>query len=208
MKRLFLASVAANIIEKLIEIIPKPPNQTKVAFVPTAADPYDYKWFLNDDLLKLKEKGFTVREVDIKNKTKQELLNELKNIDIIFVAGGNTFYLLEKFRENGFDKLVKEFIQKGVIYVGSSAGATLAGPTIEPVKVFDDPAQAPSLKSFEGLSLVDFVILPHFNSDDEVNRPKYEKIINEYTKKRHKIIALTDNQAILAEGDHYKMVEK
>lgn len=39
-------------------------------------------------LLKL---GFRVEDVDISNKTKEELEEILTNKDIIFVAGGNTF---------------------------------------------------------------------------------------------------------------------
>jgi len=127
MKKLFLASVVANTIEKFIEILLKSPDKLKVAFIPTAADPYKDKWFIEEDRNKLKEKGFNVKDVDIKGKTEQELLQELKDTDIIFVAGGNTFYLLEKARESGFERIEKEFVEKGVIYVGSSAGATLVG---------------------------------------------------------------------------------
>ena len=206
MKKLFLASIVSNTIEKLIENLPKPPKDLKVAFIPTAADPYENKWFVDDDRNKLKEKGFNVKDVDIKGKTKQELIEELKGVDIIFVAGGNTFYLLEKARKSGFDRITKELIQEGVIYVGSSAGATFVCPTIEPVKTLDEPSKAPSLKSFEGLNLVDFVILPHFGK--EKYKAKYEKIIEQYKDKNYKIITLTDQEAILVEGEKYKIIKR
>ncbi|PJB17762.1 hypothetical protein CO116_00520 [Candidatus Falkowbacteria bacterium CG_4_9_14_3_um_filter_38_19] len=205
MKKLFLASIVSNTIEKLIEILPGSSDKLAVAFIPTAADPYEDKWFVDEDRDKLKEKGFNVKDVDIKGKTEQELLEELKDVDIIFVAGGNTFYLLEKSRESGFDKIVKELIQKGVIYVGSSAGATLAGPDIEPIKTLDDPSKAPSLKSFNGLNLVDFIILPHF---EEKNRKEYGEIIRENSEKGYKLIILTDNQAVVVEDEEFKIVEK
>jgi len=205
MKKLFLASIVSNTIEKLIEILPGSSDKLAVAFIPTAADPYEDKWFIDEDRDKLKEKGFNVKDVDIKGKTEQELLEELKDVDIIFVAGGNTFYLLEKSRESGFDKIVKELIQKGVIYVGSSAGATLAGPDIEPIKTLDDPSKAPSLKSFNGLNLVDFIILPHF---EEKNRKEYGEIIRENSEKGYKLIILTDNQAVVVEDEEFKIVEK
>lgn len=205
MKKLFLASIVANTIERFIEMLPKSPDELTVAFVPTAADPYKDKWFINEDRNKLKEKGFNVRDVDIKGKKEQELSDELGNVDIVFVAGGNTFYLLEKARESGFDKIVKEIIEKGIIYVGSSAGAVLAGPDIEPVKPFDDPSKTPSLRSFKGLSLVDFVILPHFGK--EKYKSKYEEVIKKYSKKGYKFITLTDNQAVVVEDDKYKTIE-
>ena len=203
MKKLFLASVVANTIEKFIEILLKSPDKLKVAFIPTAADPYKDKWFIEEDRNKLKEKGFNVKDVDIKGKTEQELLQELKDTDIIFVAGGNTFYLLEKARESGFDRIAKEFVEKGVIYVGSSAGATLVGPNIEPVKPFDDPSEAPSLKSFEGLSFVDFIVLPHL---EEKNKQQYETVIKEYESK-YKIIPLTNYEAVLVEDENIKIIK-
>jgi len=174
-----------------------------VAFIPTAADPYKDKWFIEEDRNKLNEKGFNVKDVDIKGKTEQELLQELKDADIIFVAGGNTFYLMEKVRESGFNKIVKEFVEKGIVYVGSSAGATLAGPNIEPVKPFDDPSEAPGLKSFEGLNLVDFIILPHL---EEKNKQQYETIIKEYENK-YKIIPITDYEAVFVEDGNIKLIK-
>jgi len=126
MKKLFLASVAANKIDKLLDMIQKPASSLTIAFVPTAADMYEDKWFVEKDRDSLKEAGFNIKDVDIKGKTQRELLEELKDADIIFVAGGNTFYLLEKAIESGFDKIAKELVEKGVIYVGSSVGAILA----------------------------------------------------------------------------------
>ena len=204
MKKLFLASVVANVMEELTQFLPKLPNQLTIAFIPTAADPYEDKWFVDEDYNKLKEKGFNIRDIDIKGKTRQKLAKELKDIDVIFVAGGNTFYLLEKARESGFDEITKELVQRGIIYVGSSAGAIIVGPTIEPVKVFDDPSKAPLLKSFEGLNLVDFLILPHFKKK---NKDKYEKIMREF-EGRYGLILLIDNQAVVVKGSKYQVISK
>ncbi|MFA6437621.1 MAG: Type 1 glutamine amidotransferase-like domain-containing protein [Candidatus Paceibacterota bacterium] len=204
-RKLFLASIVSNVIDKLIEFLSKSPKELTVAFIPTAADPYENKWFVDNDRNKLKERGFNLKEIDIKGNRKQELLDKFKGIDIIFVAGGNTFYLLEKAKESGFDEIVKESVQKGIIYVGSSAGATFVCPTIEPIKTLDDPSKAPSLKSFEGLNLINFVILPHFG--EEKYKTKYEKIIEEYEDKDYKIITLTDKEAILVEDNKYKIIK-
>lgn len=204
MKKLFLASVVGIAIDKMIEILPKPPNETKVAFVPTAASPYGFKWFLSDDLNALKNKGFDFKQVDIENKTEQELLKEFENIDVLLVGGGNTFYLLQEAKKSGFEKIVHKLLQKGVIYAGSSAGAILACPTIEPAKEFDDPAEAPDLKSFAGLNLVDFIILAHF--DEKKNKGEYENVVKRYGNLRYKFILLTDKQAIIVDGDKYKIV--
>lgn len=190
-------------IEKLIKFLPKSPQELKIAFIPTAAGPYEDKWFIKEDRDEFVKKKFQIKDVDINNKTERELFKELKDIDVIFVGGGNTFYLLQKARESGFDKIVKKLIKKSVIYVGASAGADLVCPTIEPVKSFDDPSEAPGLKSFEGLNLVDFIVLPHF---DKKNKLICEKIIKEWGQKGYKVIPITDKQAIIVNGDECKIV--
>lgn len=191
-------------INKLIKFLPKSPQELKIAFIPTAADPYENKWFIKEDRDEFVKKGFQIKDVDINGKTEQELSKELRNVDIIFVGGGNTFYLLQKARESGFDKIAKELISKGVIYVGASAGAVLVGPTIEPTKFFDDPNEAPRLQSFEGLSVVDFIVLPHF--DEKKNKLEYENVIKKYKDSGCKFIPLADSQAIIVNGSEYEIV--
>ena len=42
---------------------------------------------------------------------------------MIYVGGGDTIYMLEKWKESGVDKLIKEAYDRGVIICGLSAGA-------------------------------------------------------------------------------------
>lgn len=100
--------------------------------------------------------------------------------------------------------MVRKLVNSGVIYVGVSAGAVLAGPTIEPVGFLDDPTKAPHLKSYEGLGLVDFVILPHYGN--KKYEKKYQKIMNKFGNKGLKLITLTDKQAIIVEGNKYHIL--
>jgi len=206
MKKLFLASFVAYSIDKLIATFKLTPPTLTAAFIPTAADPYkkEDRGFVKEDRDGLTRKGFRVKDVDIKGKTKDELLDELKNIDIIFVGGGNVFYLLEKARESGFDQVVKGLVEKGVIYVGSSAGAVLACPDIEAVARLDDPSKAPSLKSTEGLGLVDFVVIPHHKN--EKFSKGVEQILKECKGYKYKLIPIADQQAFVVKGNKYKIV--
>ncbi len=201
MNRLFLTSVK---LEHLVNMVDDP-NKTNIAFIPTAADPYDDKWFIEADRKKLKELGFSVIEVDLKNKTKEELFNILKDMDVVYVAGGNSFYLLEKVKESGFDDVIKRLLDKGVVYAGSSAGAVIACQTIEPIKLLDDPSKAPNLKSYQGLGLVDFIVLPHYGK--EKYQEKFSKIISDYGEKNFKFVPITDEQSIVVENNNYKIIE-
>lgn len=202
MKKLFLTSIYLNGIESLLE---KPLNKIRMAYIPTAADPYKNKWFIEEDYQRLKKMGINYFVVDIKNKTESQLLKELSGIDVLFIAGGNVFYLLEKTRKSRFDKAVQKLVNQGVIYAGASAGAVLVCPTIEPMKYLDDPSKASNLKSFTGLGLVDFVILPHYGNKKYAE--EYEKTIKEFSNKNYEFLKLTDNQAVVVKGNKYNIIK-
>ena len=204
MKKLFLTSVACKVLDKFVELLVCPPSDLTVAFIPTAADVYENKSFVDDDRNKLSELGFKILDINIAGKTEETLQEQLKDIDIIFVAGGNTFYLLEKTLASGFDKIVKKLVESGKYYIGSSAGSVLAGLTIEPVKLIDDPSKTQNLKSFDGLKLIDKIILPHCGN--EKYQDKMNQILSDYSDVKDKIIKLTDNQAVVVNDGNIKII--
>lgn len=203
MKKLFLTSEANVVIDKIIELLPDKPKNLRLAFIPTAADPYEDKSWLEEDRQALIKYGFNVINIDLKNKTKKALEKELKNIDIIFVAGGNTFYLLEKANKSGFTDVIRELVDKGTIYIGSSAGTVLASPDIGYIKELDEPQKA-NLSSYKGLNLVDFSILVHWG--EKKYKKEYFKLIRNNYFLGQKTVLLTNKQAILVWGDKYKII--
>lgn len=148
MKKLFLASVAAYTIERFITFLNINPKESVVAFIPTASNIYP-DWNPTEDRNKLIELGFKVKDINIENKNKAELLKEMNNIDIIFVAGGNVFYLLQEVRKSKFDEIIYEFIERGVPYIGSSAGTLLVGPSVELALNIDNQNEATELVSYK-----------------------------------------------------------
>ena len=202
MKRLFLTSTTRT--DKLIEMVEKKPSEIRVAFVPTAGDPYEDKWFVNNDRDSIIEAGCELIEVDLKNKTVEDLDQLLDGCDIVYVCGGNTFYLLEKMRASGFDKIISALVERGVIYAGASAGAIVAGPSIEPIKSLDHPDEASGLISYDGLGLVDFLILPHY--DKEKYAAGHKVAEEECQRKGIKAVPLNDGQSVVVEDGKYKIV--
>lgn len=204
MKKLFLTS---GKLDRLVDLFDKNPNQYTVAFIANAADLHPTKWFVEVDREKFRGMGFKIRDVDLKKMNEKKLEKELQNINIIYVSGGNVFYLLDLVRKSGFDKIIYKLLDKGIIYAGGSAGATLAGTTIELVKWLDidDPKTVPHLKNYQGLGLVDFIVLPHHESKEY--RTQYKKMFREYKMKNQKIIKLTDDEAMIVEGDRIKIVK-
>lgn len=192
--KLFLASSAAKVLDKLTPLLTKPSDKCVAAFIPTAANMEKSKWFQEEDKQKLRSMGIKVFDVDLRGKSQTELFSELKKADIIVVGGGNAFYLLEQANKAGLKEVLMK-LPRETVYVGSSAGAVITAPNIEPIKTIDDPKKA-NLTSFKGLNLVDFLTVPH--RDNPKFKTKVSAIIQQYSKKI-KLKAINDTQAIIVE---------
>lgn len=207
MKKLFLTSVFCNVGEKLLELIPRKPENLKVGFIANAADLYVDRWFVDCDRDKLEKLGFTVFDFDLKGKTQEEVKIFLDRIDIIFFSGGTTNYLLKISQKCGLDKMIREYVSNGLLFIGSSAGAIVAGPTTEPY--FKEESEDPDIKgdvkpkSFEAFKLVDFIVLPHYNQ--EFFKKYNDDIIKEYSSK-FSVQTLKDNKGLYIEDDVVKKV--
>ena len=78
--------------------------------------------------------GLVVRELEITQCEKKEIVEVLNDCDCIYISGGNTFFLVQELRRTGTDKLIVEQVEKGKLYIGESAGAMIFAPSIEYAK--------------------------------------------------------------------------
>ncbi|HLD04600.1 MAG TPA: Type 1 glutamine amidotransferase-like domain-containing protein [Candidatus Nanoarchaeia archaeon] len=185
-----------------IKLLPKKPKDCKVAFIPTAADPEEDQAYTQVMIQELKELGFQVEEVDLKSCQLEELFGRLSFCDIIYVNGGNTFYLLDWVRKSGFDRFIEPLLNMGKIYVGVSAGSIIAGPTIEVASWKGYDKNEVYLKDLSGLDLVPFSIFAHLDE-------KWKSMVGFESKKlKEPLVALTDQQAIVVQKGKYQLVGK
>lgn len=200
--KLFLTSAGLppETTEEFLKLLDKKPEEIRVCFITTASHPEENKGYVEKDRERVSELGFQVTEVDLKEENEESLMSKLGSFDVIFVEGGNTFYLLKYIRESGFNKVIKSFLDKGGIYLGVSAGTMVAGLNIESANWKHMDKNIVSLEDLTGLKLVPFVISVHI---DESNI----ELIKECTSKvSYPVIALTDKQAILVENGTQKIV--
>jgi dipeptidase E len=199
--KFLLTSVYTNVADELLKLLNDNPETITVAFIATAADVYEDKWFVESDRSKLISQGFKIREVSLVSKNVEELEKDISDCKVIFVSGGNTFYLLQKVRESGFDKVIKKLVPTDIIYVGSSAGSILVTPTIAIAGVEPGDENIPGLTDLTSMGLVDFEISPH--TPETVSHESNQKYKATSISSLYEI----DNQtAVCVEGDMVKVV--
>lgn len=201
--------LTSNGIDESIEapflsLLEKNPAEASVSFVNTAVygEEENLDWLLLLYKQQLQKCGITdIKDLDVRDKTLKELEGIVTGKDIIFMAGGNTFYLLDAVRKSGFSEIVKSLVSKGVLYVGASAGSIIAGPTIESAGWEPEPdINYIGITDFTGLHFVDFLISPHFDN-------KYRSMIEARAKSaKYPVIPLTDTQAILTKDNDWEII--
>lgn len=201
--KLFLASLASHTMDLVRPLLKDDPKHLKLAYITTAAYTYPSASWIESDKAKMTEMGFTYDVYDIKGKDATTLRQELSTYDVIYVTGGNTFYLLHHARLSGFDVVIKDLINRGVVYIGGSAGSCIMSPTIKHVMTLDHPEQVPELTDYTALNLVPQLIVPHAGRKKYTAR--HEQIKAEYGDQ---ILFLRDDQAVIVNNGKAEIVTK
>ncbi len=207
MRKLFLTSYRIQNLSALEELVGKKAGDIKVALLPNSKDYLsEVAWtFKNDELVEyLSNLGFDVTTVDLKkyNDPKQ-LKEELAKFDLIWGNGGNTYCMRYEMRRSGFEKILPELLDLGVVYGGESAGAIVAGTSLAGIESADEPGFSPEVIE-QGLSLVDYVILTHVDNSDFAESIEEHRIAHENNPN---VIELKDSQAAVFNDDEYEIID-
>ncbi|MBO1307034.1 Type 1 glutamine amidotransferase-like domain-containing protein [Enterococcus sp. 669A] len=204
MKRMLLVSMFGNVSEMLKDIEPNLAGQT-VTYIPTAikVEAPD----ISTEIFKrpLEELGLTVEELDVSTASLETIKQTLEKNELIYIGGGNTFYLLQELRRSGADQLLIQEVNNGKLYIGESAGAIVVSPNIGYSAVMDSVEKAPDLKDYTGLNLIDFYVVPHCKNPEMGEAA--DEIIETYFS-IFQLKEITDDQAVLVEGDKVRVLGK
>lgn len=205
--KLYLSSYRIPTPTDLVALVDKAPTATKVGIITNAKDYYASRaravkvQAITDYLAAL---GYEATEVDLRrHRDPEELQAVLSELDMIFVAGGNSFCLRYEMQQSGFETIIGAVLASGVVYVGESAGAAVAGTTLEGINLADEPAFAEA-EIVDGLELVPYFILPHVGSAgfggaiEEIEALHYGNPA---------LLKLTDNQALVVHDEAYAVVQ-
>jgi dipeptidase E len=140
--------------------------------------------------------------IDVTDFRKKISYDRLKNYDVVYVCGGNTFYILHWARKSGFVSSVKNFLKDGKLYIGSSAGSNIACQTIEMVIWKHSDRNMIGLKDLTAMNLVPFMIVAHYTK-------RYQKAIKKAVSKNgYSVKPIRDGQAISVRGNKIKFIGK
>ena len=154
----------------------------------------------------LKELGFLPEAIDLREYFggKKNLREVVKQLDALWVVGGNTFILNSAFRESGLDKIIIERLENETfVYAGYSAGICILTPTLEGIHLADNPETIPEGYPddvvWEGLGLLPFCIAPHWRS----NHPEsaiIDKSVEYFMEHKIPFIALRDGETYITDS--------
>jgi dipeptidase E len=97
-------------------------------------------------------------------------LAALDRVDAVFVGGGNTYALLQRLHRRKLVDALRDRVLAGMPYLGTSAGANLAGPTI----LTTNDWNVVGANRFDALGLVPCNINPHYLEADPAMAPHSE----------------------------------
>ena len=127
-------------------------------------------------------------------------LSDLQNAEAIFTSGGNTFRLLKALYDRDLLDPIRDAVRnRGVVYIGTSAGTNITAPTIKTTN--DMPIVYPP--SFDALGFVPFQINPHYLDPDPNSTHKgetREERLREYLiENEPPVVALREGSTLLVE---------
>lgn len=172
MKKILLASTSTLFGQEFLEylfpeIIELFKNSKEILFIPYARpggiSHEEYTGKVKDAF---KSMPFKVRGINEFKDPKKAILEA----EGVFTGGGNTFLLVDKLYRTGIMELLKNRLQEGIPYLGTSAGTNIGGLTMQTTN--DMPIVYPP--SFKTLGVVSFNINPHYLDPDDNSTHKGE----------------------------------
>jgi dipeptidase E len=118
---------------------------------------------------------------------------ELGAYTAVYIAGGNTYWLLAQLLRSGFDRHLSQYVQGGGMVYGGSAGAVVLGWDIGTIAHLD--INQINLRKTGGLDLAHgYAIWVHYQLEDD-------KLIQEYVHQHgHELIALSERSGVVVDS--------
>ena len=173
----------------------------KVGYVPTASQVVKDDSYAKKDVEIMERLGFQILEIDLVNDGPDEVAQKLSQQEVVYVQGGNGFYLLRYARQSGFINALVPLVNSGrLIYIGKSAGSYLACPTMEVHTWHSDKWNRFGVEDLTAMNLVPFLVQAHYTAQDDT------AIKQGLLKSRYNLRLITNEQALVIQDDRVLLI--
>jgi dipeptidase E len=201
-----LISALKALVSGLTPARPKPWKLCHIVTAGLAGRPDgDRSWmsepWVAEEERQLRMHGFACDNFDVAGWQDHSLGEHLAGFDVLYIQGGNTFYLLDQLRRSGADKIIRDLVTGDhTVYCGISAGSVVACPDIAVTGWGPEwDHNEVGLTDLAGLGLVPFILSPHYEQKDAT-------LIAARLPLPHPILALEDGQAWVVDGGHQRLI--
>ena len=205
MKNMILTSSLYESMGIVKKFLNEKTESKKILFIPTATNVDEYKKYIHLTRKVFEDFGYEVENFDISVFSEETVKEKISETKIVFVSGGNTFYLLQELKKKNLISYLREKIENGLLYIGESAGSVITAPNIEYADIVDDKALATELNDYTGLNLVDFYVVPHFEEEPFVESSR--KVVELY-KDKLDLKVINNKEVVLVENDEFRIRKK
>lgn len=173
-------------------------------FIPYAAVTFSFDQYVDKVNERFNEIGHQVTGIH----TFSDPVMAVHQAETIVVGGGNTWQLVKMMHENHLMFPIRERIYNGIPYIGWSAGANVACPTLRTTN--DMPIAEP--RSFDTIHLIPFQINPHYLDviPEGFGGETREQRIQEFLEVNPEItvVGLREGTMLRREGNHLHLIGK
>lgn len=123
--------------------------------------------------------------------------------EVVYLAGGNTFYFLHHLRRSGLLAVLRRFARRGGVVAGLSAGAHLLTPHValagHPPFDRDENEIGLPRRHFGAIGIVAFEFFPHYR-----HSKRYRTALAAYSRRSGRpVYACRDGSGVVVEGDRF-----
>lgn len=175
-----------------------------ITYIPSSFQDSDeeYEYFI-EYFSSLGVKYFNIFHVDRSFSRKQ--LRQVLKADAVYLSGGNTFYFLMQLRNTGVLGALRQYLDRGGVLVGESAGSIIMTPDIMTASYpdFDADDNDVGLTNLDAMNLVNFDFFPHFDFE---NQAYIEELTRQSLTLARPIYAVPDGSGIVIEPQRQSFV--
>ena len=203
--RLYLSSFRmGDHPERLVELVE--PGR-RAAVIANAMDnaPVEHRnEAVQRELDALAELGIDADELDLRAyfDAAGRIAGDLRRYGLVWLRGGNVFMLRYALAASVADAALVEMLRRDeVVYAGYSAGPCVLGPTLRGFEDVDDADAVEAVHGsravWEGLEVLDYVIVPHVDSPEHPETERCNALADRFRAEGVPHRTLRDGEAIV-----------